>query len=152
MILWDLRGGREARVDDCERSSPFLGGVAQLVEHCLCKAGVRGSIPLASTQGPLAQWLVLSPHKREVLGSSPRGPIKSKQVQHDKEIVMQHRQLLMHTMNPERSKLVWEGANGPVLIEDMTKRHIQNALVFAERLCLDSPALPAMRERAKTLE
>ena len=26
------------------------GDLAQLVEHCLCKAGVRGSIPLVSTQ------------------------------------------------------------------------------------------------------
>ncbi len=25
------------------------GGVAQLAEHCLCKAGVRGSSPLVST-------------------------------------------------------------------------------------------------------
>ena len=27
------------------------GDVAQLAEHCLCKAGVRGSIPLVSTHG-----------------------------------------------------------------------------------------------------
>ncbi len=43
-------------VDSVERSTrwhpatePHLGGVAQLVEHCLCKAGVRGSSPLVST-------------------------------------------------------------------------------------------------------
>ncbi len=27
----------------------LFGAIAQLVEHCLCKAGVRGSSPLGST-------------------------------------------------------------------------------------------------------
>ena len=29
----------------------YLGGIAQLVEHLLCKQGVSGSIPLISTNG-----------------------------------------------------------------------------------------------------
>ena len=28
----------------------YLGGIAQLVEHLLCKQGVSGSIPLISTR------------------------------------------------------------------------------------------------------
>ncbi len=32
-----------------------LGGLAQLVEHLLCKQGVSGSSPLISTNGPIAQ-------------------------------------------------------------------------------------------------
>ena len=32
-----------------------LGGLAQLVEHLLCKQGVSGSSPLISTTGPIAQ-------------------------------------------------------------------------------------------------
>ena len=31
------------------------GGVAQLGEHLPCKQGVSGSIPLISTNGPIAQ-------------------------------------------------------------------------------------------------
>ena len=31
-------------------SSKFCGDVAQLGEHCLCKAGVVGSIPIISTK------------------------------------------------------------------------------------------------------
>jgi hypothetical protein len=31
-----------------------LGDVAQLVEHCLCKAGVAGSYPAVSTAGACA--------------------------------------------------------------------------------------------------
>ena len=32
-----------------------LVGLAQLVEHLLCKQGVSGSSPLISTNGPIAQ-------------------------------------------------------------------------------------------------
>ena len=31
------------------------GGLAQLVEHLLCKQGVTGSSPVTSTNGPIAQ-------------------------------------------------------------------------------------------------
>jgi len=40
----------------CTTGTP-LGDVAQLAEHCLCKAGVRGSIPLVSTTGSLASFV-----------------------------------------------------------------------------------------------
>ncbi len=32
-----------------------FGGIAQLVEHLLCKQGVIGSSPFTSTNGPIAQ-------------------------------------------------------------------------------------------------
>jgi hypothetical protein len=38
------------------------GDVAQLAEHCLCKAGVRGSIPLVSTRPDQRKRLVLLDH------------------------------------------------------------------------------------------
>ena len=45
-------------------NSPWHGGIAQLVERCLCKADVSGSSPLTSSQtfnfkGQLELWLFL---------------------------------------------------------------------------------------------
>ena len=44
--------------------SPWHGGIAQLVERCLCKADASGSSPLTSSQafnlkGQLELWLFL---------------------------------------------------------------------------------------------
>ena len=51
------------------------GGLAQLGEHLLCKQGVKGSIPLISTnKGAQLRWLERTPDKREVDGSSPFVP------------------------------------------------------------------------------
>ena len=46
------------------QNSPWHGGIAQLVERCLCKADVSGSSPLTSSQafnlkGQLELWLFL---------------------------------------------------------------------------------------------
>jgi len=57
-----------------------------------------------------------------------------------------------HQLNPERRKLVWESADGPVLVEDMSAEHLRKALAFAERTSFPSEALPAMRERLKNLK
>ena len=49
----------------------YLGGIAQLVEHLLCKQGVSGSNPLTSTSmGLQLSWLEHAPDKREVGSSS----------------------------------------------------------------------------------
>lgn len=45
-------------------NSPWHGGIAQLVERCLCKADASGSSPLTSSQafnlkGQLELWLFL---------------------------------------------------------------------------------------------
>jgi hypothetical protein len=42
--------GMWARQLSVGKYSHAPGDVAQLAEHCLCKAGVRGSIPLVSTK------------------------------------------------------------------------------------------------------
>ena len=52
VTLFNLEGARclrERRVDEAR------GGLAQLVEHLLCKQGVTGSSPVTSTNGPIAQ-------------------------------------------------------------------------------------------------
>lgn len=46
------------------QNSPWHGGIAQLVERCLCKADASGSSPLTSSQafnlkGQLELWLFL---------------------------------------------------------------------------------------------
>ena len=44
------------------RPTPLSNGdLAQLVEHRLCKAGVRGSIPLVSTEKPTVWWVFYYP-------------------------------------------------------------------------------------------
>lgn len=45
------RGDGADRELIAQRVSPFaqFGAIAQVVEHCLCKAGVRGSNPRGST-------------------------------------------------------------------------------------------------------
>ena len=45
-----MRDGIRAPHPDGPGLESLQGDVAQLVEHCLCKAGVRGSSPLISTQ------------------------------------------------------------------------------------------------------
>ncbi len=42
--------GAVRRLGICQSPLRTTGDVAQLAEHCLCKAGVRGSIPLVSTK------------------------------------------------------------------------------------------------------
>ena len=44
-----VRGNRGARPALSAGNFQAIGGLAQLVERCLCKAEVRGSSPLAST-------------------------------------------------------------------------------------------------------
>ena len=58
----------------CTTGTP-LGDVAQLAEHCLCKAGVRGSIPLVSTTGSFVRPAGLPPKlPKGVLSASPEAP------------------------------------------------------------------------------
>ena len=49
--LFNLEGTLSKR----EAFVSLYGGVAQLGEHLPCKQGVSGSIPLISTNGPIAQ-------------------------------------------------------------------------------------------------
>ena len=43
----------------------MLGGIAQLVERCPCKADVSGSSPLISTRTPLNEsWGIEKPGKK----------------------------------------------------------------------------------------
>ena len=62
--------GSKARVPE---AGPPHGDVAQLVEHLLCKQGVRGSSPLISIFGRAIPWdevLVLAIRRRIVAGSN----------------------------------------------------------------------------------
>ena len=45
------------------------GAVAQLGEHCLCKAGVAGSIPVGSIYSKDRTYIVLNPRQRGFLYS-----------------------------------------------------------------------------------
>ena len=64
-VLWseqDAKGFRKVSLFNLEgtlsKREAFVslyGGVAQLGEHLPCKQGVSGSIPLISTNGPIAQ-------------------------------------------------------------------------------------------------
>lgn len=65
---------------------------------------------------------------------------------------MTDREAILHHDNPERERLVWESAYGPVLVEDMDAKWLRNAIRFAENSGFESPALPAMRERLRRLE
>ncbi len=47
--------GREHGPLDCQPGA-WLGDVAQLVEHLLCKQGVGGSSPLVSTKEVFCVW------------------------------------------------------------------------------------------------
>ena len=47
--MWRLTSLRSARPGRSTGEPSDLGALAQLVERCLCKAEVRGSIPLGST-------------------------------------------------------------------------------------------------------
>ena len=47
--------GRRLENGSNEGRGSKWGGVAQLGEHLPCKQGVSGSIPLISTNGPIAQ-------------------------------------------------------------------------------------------------
>ena len=60
---------------------------------------------------------------------------------------MTHRTTQLHHENPDRAKLVWELANGPILVADMSLEHIEKALAFADRAGFESDAIPAMRAR-----
>lgn len=51
--------------------------------------------------------------------------------------------------NPDREKLVWESARGPVPVEEMSASWLSRAINVAE--WTKSPALPAMRERLTRL-
>jgi hypothetical protein len=62
------------------------------------------------------------------------------------------REAIMHHDNPDRAKLVWESATGPVLVEEMTAVHLRNAIAFAERVGFESEALPTMRDRLRRLQ
>lgn len=53
----------------------------------------------------------------------------------------------MHHANEDRANLVWESANGPILVADMSLEHIEKALAFADRTGFESDAIPAMRAR-----
>lgn len=64
---------------------------------------------------------------------------------------MTHRDAILHHANPDRAKLVWESARGPVLVEEMDADHLRNAIAFAEREGFASEALPAMRARLAAL-
>ena len=63
-VLWseqDAKGFRKVSLFNLEGTlsggnhNRTYGGVAQLGEHLPCKQGVSGSIPLISTNGPIAQ-------------------------------------------------------------------------------------------------
>ena len=61
-VLWSVQGAKDGvSLFNLEGtlSSGLMnrtyGGVAQLGEHLPCKQGVSGSIPLISTNGPIAQ-------------------------------------------------------------------------------------------------
>ena len=60
---------------------------------------------------------------------------------------MTHRTTQLHHENPDRAKLVWESAKGPILVAEMTLDHIKKALAFADRTGFESAAIPAMRAR-----
>jgi hypothetical protein len=62
-----------------------------------------------------------------------------------------HRDHLFHLANPRRDELVWESAEGPVLVAEMPLEHLRAALAFCERTAYESPALPAVRERYRRL-
>ena len=74
-----LRGGRVAapltpagcftcRPEYCKITEP-TGDVAQLGEHCLCKAGVAGSIPVVSSSLEISEFhQVTQPHSPRVRG------------------------------------------------------------------------------------
>ena len=64
----------------------------------------------------------------------------------------EHRDAIMHHAHPDRARLVWESAAGPVLVEDMGAEWLRRAIARAERQGIPSPALPAMRARLATLE
>lgn len=57
-----------------------------------------------------------------------------------------------HLLSPDRERLVWESATGPVVVEQMAPAHLRAAIAYAARAGIDSPALPAMRERLARLE
>ena len=64
-VLWSEQSAREfckvslfnleGTLSEREAFVSLYGGVAQLGEHLPCKQGVSGSIPLISTNGPIAQ-------------------------------------------------------------------------------------------------
>mgnify|MGYP001581942596 FL=1 len=60
------------------------------------------------------------------------------------------RAMLMHQLNPERPKLVWESANGPVLVQEMDALWLRRSIPVAVKI--GSPALPAMRARLAELD
>jgi hypothetical protein len=60
------------------------------------------------------------------------------------------RAAILHFGNPDRDKLVWESARGPVLVHEMSADWLRRAIPVAEKL--NSPALTTMRSRLKQLE
>ena len=65
---------------------------------------------------------------------------------------MTHREIILSHGHPDRHKLVWESAGGPLLVEEMDAGHLRNALAFAARTGFKSGAIPAMRERLSRLD
>ncbi len=60
---------------------------------------------------------------------------------------MTHRDTILHHDNPDRALLVWESAAGPILVEEMTKDHLEKALAKAYRVGFISLAIPNMQAR-----
>ena len=52
--MFNLEGAHRGR-EAVKEWMTLNGGLAQLVEHLLCKQGVTGSSPVISTNGPIAQ-------------------------------------------------------------------------------------------------
>jgi len=106
-------------------------GCGSLGEHVLS----REELP--------SPWI--TPHTAEDYAAGryrgvPRPPVSER---------AQHRANLMHHANPERPRLVWESARGPVLVEEMDVEWLERAIPVAERI--GSPALDAMRARLDQL-